>query len=296
MPSDTITHLIGGGLAGLISDGVVHPIDTVRARLMISAPGESQSATRCMLNIFKQEGVGSLYKGFSAVALGTFPGHALYFAGYEFAKKHLNAAFNVPDDSSFLVHFASGFFADVCGALTWTPMDVVKQRLQVQRQHTSALRIGKYGCGEEDCEAGWAQGAVQGDGLWTAHLRTLCVPVLCNLRANKNFRGLETLRLSGHGTTVLRLFDWGCTCWFSLCGNYMSLGCDQNENSGPDEGTRFQPAQIQECVAGTQVGGQGGRLCGINVWDTTTSAMDGRGNNCHNGCMYVVGSMVEQLT
>jgi len=42
------------------------------------------------------------------------------------------------------VHFLSGVIADVSGALIWTPMDVVKQRLQVQRSHASAEMPLKY--------------------------------------------------------------------------------------------------------------------------------------------------------
>jgi hypothetical protein len=32
-----------------------------------------------------------------------------------------------------VVHFLSGFVADLCGALVWTPMDIIKQR-QVERE------------------------------------------------------------------------------------------------------------------------------------------------------------------
>jgi hypothetical protein len=38
-----------------------------------------------------------------------------------------------------VVHFTAGVLADVAGSVFWTPMDVVKQRLQVQRTY-SAVR------------------------------------------------------------------------------------------------------------------------------------------------------------
>lgn len=133
-------HLLSGGLAGVVADGVVHPIDTVRTRLMTQHAHQQQynSATHALRTIFKQEGVKGLYKGFSAVAVGTIPGHALYFAGYEGSKKYLNQLIGETRDSNFAVHLVAGFIADVCGSLAWTPMDVVKQRLQIQRQQ------GKY--------------------------------------------------------------------------------------------------------------------------------------------------------
>jgi hypothetical protein len=144
---DSITiSLAGGGLAGVTSDAIVHPIDTIRARLQVQNSSQQQqlyrSATHAFTQIVKNEGIGALYKGFSIVALGTIPGHALYFAGYEMSKTYLNKKFvhsNSEDtrDDNIAVHLISGLVADVAGALTWTPMDVIKQRLQVQKQSSS---------------------------------------------------------------------------------------------------------------------------------------------------------------
>lgn len=57
----------------------------------------------------------------------TIPAHALYFSGYESSKGFLGRHFA----DGPLTNFLSGFWADVMGSLIWTPMDVVKQRLQV---------------------------------------------------------------------------------------------------------------------------------------------------------------------
>ena len=165
MPSDSSSSnkesisviLLGGALAGVTSDAIVHPIDTIRARLQVSpsssaaksaatgtaAPPLYRSATHAFGHIIKNEGFLALYRGFSIVAIGTIPGHALYFGGYELSKQFLNGALFqserdaegnliAPKDDSIMVHLASGLVADVTGALTWTPMDVIKQRLQVQ--------------------------------------------------------------------------------------------------------------------------------------------------------------------
>ncbi|KAL0477194.1 mcfE [Acrasis kona] len=127
-------HLAGGAVAGLISDGIVHPIDTIRARLQTQKTQQYSSATQAFRSIVKTEGPLTLYRGFGAVAMGTIPGHALYFAGYERSKDVLNSYFGVKNDDSTAVHLASGLFADALGALAWTPQDVVKQRLQVQKK------------------------------------------------------------------------------------------------------------------------------------------------------------------
>jgi hypothetical protein len=102
-------HLTSGALAGLLSDSVVHPIDTVRVRLQMASTGEKKkSATSTFFSILKNEGPSSLYKGFTAVVAGTVPGHALYFYGYEFSKSHINKAFKITHDNNPFVHFFSG--------------------------------------------------------------------------------------------------------------------------------------------------------------------------------------------
>lgn len=57
----------------------------------------------------------------------TIPAHALYFTGYESSKRFLGRHLGEGSVTNFL----SGFWADVMGSLIWTPMDVIKQRLQV---------------------------------------------------------------------------------------------------------------------------------------------------------------------
>jgi solute carrier family 25 iron transporter 28/37 len=126
-------HLVGGALAGVISDGIVHPIDTIRARLQTQKVEAYKSATDALFKITRNEGPFALYRGFAAVAVGTIPGHALYFAAYEWSKNTLNRLTDNLDDKSTSVHLAAGLFADAAGACTWTPMDVVKQKLQVQK-------------------------------------------------------------------------------------------------------------------------------------------------------------------
>jgi hypothetical protein len=118
------TVLIAGSLSGLISDAVVHPLDTLRT-LQQTNHG-SESVVELARNIIRGQGIRQLYKGFAAVAVGSIPGHALYFYGYEYSKK-VFSNFEIP---STVNHLCSGFLADICGAIVWTPMDVIKQRLQ----------------------------------------------------------------------------------------------------------------------------------------------------------------------
>jgi hypothetical protein len=124
MNKDIMTPMLGGALAGLISDGAVHPIDTVRARLqcqnnLVRNASMYSGATDGFVKIMKHEGPLSLWRGFGAVFVGTIPGHALYFAGYETAKRQLSRMSNRENDVA--IHLASGLVANFFGSMAWIP-------------------------------------------------------------------------------------------------------------------------------------------------------------------------------
>lgn len=125
-------QLLAGSFAGLVSDGCVHPIDTIRTRLQTqSALNKSYRGTfHVIQDIMKNEGIRAFYKGFGVVALGTFPAHGLYFLAYESTKKLIGK------ENEF-VWLVAGLTADVSGALIWTPMDIIKQRMQLQKYNTN---------------------------------------------------------------------------------------------------------------------------------------------------------------
>ena len=76
--SEPAANLLAGGVGGLASLVVGHPFDTVKVRLqtMKAAGGASlpyANARDCFLKIVRNEGVHSLFKGMSALALFSVP-------------------------------------------------------------------------------------------------------------------------------------------------------------------------------------------------------------------------------
>eukprot|EP01132_Coremiostelium_polycephalum_P009983 gene9983-12237_t len=124
-------YIFTGAASGLLADSIMHPIDTIRARLQVEKVGQVQyrGTFHALNSIIKKEGVSYLYKGFPIVATATIPAHALYFFGYEYSKSKLLQS---PLGDGVISHFTSGFIADALGSLVWVPMDIIKQRLQVQ--------------------------------------------------------------------------------------------------------------------------------------------------------------------
>ncbi|KAF2077064.1 hypothetical protein CYY_001631 [Polysphondylium violaceum] len=133
-------YILTGATSGLLADSIMHPIDTIRARLQIEKVGQTQyrGTFHALQSIIKNEGVAYLYKGMPIVATATVPAHALYFFGYEYSKKMLEDKMGPKWGTGTIAHFTSGFVADALGSLIWVPMDIIKQRLQVQ-QNTQKL-------------------------------------------------------------------------------------------------------------------------------------------------------------
>ena len=76
-----------------------------------------------------------MYVNIYTVAAASGPAHALYFGGYEGTKSIVRRIRGPTfgQEGGPLTHFSAGVIAEVMGALVWCPMDVIKQRLKLQR-------------------------------------------------------------------------------------------------------------------------------------------------------------------
>jgi len=105
--------ILAGSMAGLVTDTVLHPLDTLKTRLQVKE-------TR--ITIFRR-----LYGGFAAVALGSAPTNAVFFAVYEKTKE----CSSQPGIGS---EIASACIAETISCLLRCPIENVKQNSQVNGQ------------------------------------------------------------------------------------------------------------------------------------------------------------------
>ncbi|CAK9174214.1 unnamed protein product [Ilex paraguariensis] len=121
--------MIAGFVAGMVEHMAMFPVDTIKTRMQAlgSCPIKSMGIRQAIQSILNSEGPAGLYRGIGAMALGAGPAHAVYFSVYEYCKK----TFSGGNPNNPVVHAVSGVFATVASDAVFTPMDVVKQRLQL---------------------------------------------------------------------------------------------------------------------------------------------------------------------
>ncbi|XP_028768915.1 mitoferrin-like [Neltuma alba] len=121
--------MIAGSIAGVVEHVAMFPVDTVKTHMQAlgSCPIKSVSVRQALQSILKSEGPSALYRGIGAMGLGAGPAHAVYFSFYEVCKKY----FSHGDPKNSTAHAISGVCATVASDAVFTPMDMVKQRLQL---------------------------------------------------------------------------------------------------------------------------------------------------------------------
>nr|GMD12345.1 mitoferrin-like [Ipomoea batatas] len=121
--------MVAGSIAGMVEHMAMFPVDTVKTQMQAlgSCPIKSVGVRQALQSILRSEGVSGLYRGIGAMGLGAGPAHAVYFSVYEFCKE----TFSGGNPNNSAAHAASGVCATVASDAVFTPMDMVKQRLQL---------------------------------------------------------------------------------------------------------------------------------------------------------------------
>ncbi|XP_017033656.1 S-adenosylmethionine mitochondrial carrier protein homolog [Drosophila kikkawai] len=127
----TFLHaLVAGGVAGVVVDIALFPIDTVKTRLQSE------------LGFWRAGGFRGIYKGLAPAAAGSAPTAALFFCAYECGKHFLSSITHTKD--SPYVHMAAASAAEVLACLIRVPVEIAKQRSQTltgHKQQLSGLQI-----------------------------------------------------------------------------------------------------------------------------------------------------------
>ncbi|RUS86291.1 hypothetical protein EGW08_005935 [Elysia chlorotica] len=124
------THMLAGAAAGIMEHTVMYPVDCVKTRMQCLVPdpkADYRNVYDALNKIVRHEGIRNTVRGFSAMATGAGPAHALYFACYE-KIKHLASG---GMQGNHLANGLAGCSATLLHDAIMNPADVVKQRMQV---------------------------------------------------------------------------------------------------------------------------------------------------------------------
>lgn len=119
--------------AGFVARVLCHPIDTMKARIQAapSAPSLPGSVIQATRQAIRSGGVASLYQGLPAAALGSAPAVCIYIGSFEQFRAHLMKrplCIKYPS----LADFWGGMGAETLSCIIFVPVDVIKERMQVQ--------------------------------------------------------------------------------------------------------------------------------------------------------------------
>jgi hypothetical protein len=97
-------------------------------------PSPRPGAFSLARQLLAAEGVAGLYSGFGAVLIGVLPANAAYFGGFEAGKALVPPSWGTSGD------MVVGAIAQLVAGVVYTPVDMVKERLQVGGAGQGACR------------------------------------------------------------------------------------------------------------------------------------------------------------
>lgn len=113
--------LLEGLLAGLISTFIVVPFERVKVCVQI----RNQSSLINLKRILREDGLRSLYRGWTATLFREVPGYGIYFSTYQAYRNYRGRSYLNPGES-FLIGSLSG----ICAWILIYPSDPIKTLMQ----------------------------------------------------------------------------------------------------------------------------------------------------------------------
>ncbi|RHY22672.1 hypothetical protein DYB32_009437, partial [Aphanomyces invadans] len=135
-------------MAGILARVVCHPLDVAKANLQVAGQvayrnsyhvlqstfqyPSMTSVVLVLMSIFccRKEGVRGLYRGFGVILLGSAPATCLYLTSYD----RWLESYPAFQSNVFVTSFSAGVMAEALSCVFWVPIDVIKERMQVQRK------------------------------------------------------------------------------------------------------------------------------------------------------------------
>ncbi|KAL8093037.1 putative envelope ADP,ATP carrier protein, chloroplastic [Apium graveolens] len=147
-----IGRLAAGACAGMTSTFVTYPLDVLRLRLAVE-PG-CRTMSEVTLNMLRDEGLASFYKGLGPSLIGIAPYIAVNFCVFDLVKKSLPEKYQKRTEASLVTALVSATVA----TLMCYPLDTVRRQMQLKNAPYKTFFDAFPGIVERDGLAGLYRG------------------------------------------------------------------------------------------------------------------------------------------
>lgn len=119
-------RLAAGACAGMTSTLVTYPLDVLRLRLAVDPACKTMS--QVAINMMREEGFASFYRGLGPSLIGIAPYIAVNFCIFDLVKKSLPEEYRKKTEASFATAIISASFATIL----CYPLDTIRRQMQMK--------------------------------------------------------------------------------------------------------------------------------------------------------------------
>lgn len=124
------------GVAAMTASSCTHPLDVIKTRMQIIEGGSKMGPLSIGSNIYKEEGLGALFKGIQACWLREAVYSSMRLGLYE-PIRNIMVGDTPKDKISFFMKMLSGSMSGVIGSFFGNPADVLRTRMMASKEGIS---------------------------------------------------------------------------------------------------------------------------------------------------------------
>ncbi|XP_022842653.1 mitochondrial arginine transporter BAC2-like [Olea europaea var. sylvestris] len=145
---------LGGIGTGAIQSLLLSPVELVKIRLQLQGKinenknqsGSDKGPIQVARNIIRTEGWRGIYRGLTITVLRDAPAHGVYFWTYEYVREQLHPGCRKSGKETFRTMLFAGGLAGVASWIFCYPLDVMKTRIQAQKESSPTKYEGIADC------------------------------------------------------------------------------------------------------------------------------------------------------
>jgi len=123
-------RMLAGAMAGATAQAIIYPLEMVKTRLAVCAPGTYQGIIDCARKVWVQEGWRSFYRGLLPSMIGILPYAGVDITAFELLKEHILDEYDGMPPPHLIL--GAGMLSSSLAQFSAYPLALVRTRLQAQ--------------------------------------------------------------------------------------------------------------------------------------------------------------------